>query len=290
MLLENISLGRTVEIFVDRDGYLYRLVSKVENTNPRRVCVSLIASNGRAFMFHPEDEIKLVCREGEQMWEWLGVRPGLAKLDGELVHYFEISNKGQSFNRRNAYRVVIDKEVEIGFFQVPDSAEKSALIPLVKEEYEVVSGELNQSPNTDEDYIADGMLSEGKVIVEKRVRLVPQKDIAPQKVKALVKNISESGTGVYSNFCFQENDSFFMEIPSTYGGLKVKATIVRVTKLLSSPGKYNYYYGCMYSEADKRLIRYIYDVQRKRIRSKREQKDFESSIREKRTSKNLEEE
>ena len=32
MLLENIALGKTMEIYVDRDGYRYRLVSKVEKT------------------------------------------------------------------------------------------------------------------------------------------------------------------------------------------------------------------------------------------------------------------
>ena len=30
MLLENIPLGRTLEIYIDREGYRYRLVSKVE--------------------------------------------------------------------------------------------------------------------------------------------------------------------------------------------------------------------------------------------------------------------
>ena len=29
MLLENIPLGRTLEIYIDREGYRYRLVSKV---------------------------------------------------------------------------------------------------------------------------------------------------------------------------------------------------------------------------------------------------------------------
>ena len=49
MLLENIPLGRTLEIYIDREGYRYRLVSKVEEAKSNQVCVSLIASNGRAF-------------------------------------------------------------------------------------------------------------------------------------------------------------------------------------------------------------------------------------------------
>ena len=51
MLLENIPLGRTLEIYIDREGYRYRLVSKVEEAKSNQVCVSLIASNGRAFQF-----------------------------------------------------------------------------------------------------------------------------------------------------------------------------------------------------------------------------------------------
>ena len=44
MLLENIPLGRTLEIYIDREGYRYRLVSKVEEAKSNQVCVSLIAS------------------------------------------------------------------------------------------------------------------------------------------------------------------------------------------------------------------------------------------------------
>lgn len=47
MLLENIPLGKTLEIFVEREDYRYRLVSKVEDTNAFRVCVTAIASSGR---------------------------------------------------------------------------------------------------------------------------------------------------------------------------------------------------------------------------------------------------
>ena len=33
MLLENISIGRTIEIYIDREGYRYRMTSTVEETN-----------------------------------------------------------------------------------------------------------------------------------------------------------------------------------------------------------------------------------------------------------------
>ncbi len=88
MLLENIALGKTMEIYVDRDGYRYRLVSKVEKTGVKKICLTAIMAGGRAFKFRPEDKIRLVYRSEDQMWEWLNVKAGLAKLDDEPVHYF----------------------------------------------------------------------------------------------------------------------------------------------------------------------------------------------------------
>ncbi|MDE6852256.1 MAG: hypothetical protein K2J67_07175 [Lachnospiraceae bacterium] len=102
MILEKLPLGKTLEIYIDREGYRYRLVSKVEDATGQRVCVTLIAANGRAFQFRDEDEIRIVYRDEDQIWEWPQVKGGLAKLEGTPVHYFDISNPGRSFNRRNA--------------------------------------------------------------------------------------------------------------------------------------------------------------------------------------------
>lgn len=274
MLLENISLGKTIEIYVDREGYRYRLVSKVEQTSVKRICVSAIAANGRAFKFRPEDEIRLVYRDSEQMWEWTKVKAGLAKLDGSPVHYFEIFNRGRSFNRRNAYRVSIDEDAEIGYYDVPDSTEKSALIPLETEEYEVtVDPEGHEEERMDLEEIKNGTLT-----VEKRVRTVPKMDAIPHRVKARIKDISETGMGIYSNEKLQKDDSFFVGIPSSFGILKTKAMIVRSTDVPSDVGKFRYYYGCVYTETDQRLIKYIFDVQRKMIKQHREKKEFESTL------------
>ena len=79
MLLEKIPLGKTLEIFVEREDYQYHLISKVEDTNEFRVCVTAIASHGRYFEFLPTDRIRLVYRDEESMWEWSKVRAGLAE-------------------------------------------------------------------------------------------------------------------------------------------------------------------------------------------------------------------
>ena len=273
MLLENIAPGKTLEIYVDRDGYRYRLVSKVEQTSVRRICVTAITANGRAFAFRPEDDIRLVYRDEEQMWEWLRVKAGIAKLDGELVHYFDIVNKGRSFNRRNAYRVRLDEEVQAGYYDMPDSRSKSALVPLIKEEYEaVVDGKGEEMETEDPE-----QNKTGKVIVEKRVRTIPMPDAVPHRVQVLINDISETGLGIYTNEIFKIEDGFFLGIPSPYGSLKVKASVVRADERPSANRKYKYYYGCIYTESDQKLSRYIFDIQRKQIQKQREKKQFEAS-------------
>ena len=187
MLLENIALGKTMEIYVDRDGYRYRLVSKVEKTGVKKICLTAIMAGGRAFKFRPEDKIRLVYRSEDQMWEWLNVKAGLAKLDDEPVHYFEIVNKGQSFNRRQAYRVNIDADVEIGFYQVPGNRQRLSYVPLVKEEYEAfVDGNGVELEREEDD-------RSGKVFIEKRLRMVPMKEAEERKIRGFVHDISETG-------------------------------------------------------------------------------------------------
>lgn len=273
MLLENIELGKTLEIYVDREGYRYRLVSKVEQTSVRRVCVTAITANGRAFLFRPEDKIRLVYRDDDQMWEWNKVKAGLAKLEDMPVHYFDIANKGRSFNRRNAYRVEINEDVEFGYYVVPGSREKSALIPLVMEEYEVIVDENGQEvENPDE--------NTGKtLLVEKRLRSIPEEGAYPHMIKAHIKDISETGMGMFCNEKLNIDDGFFVSIPSMYGKLRTKAMVIRVDDLKTANRKYRYYYGCIYTESDRRLSKFIFEMQRKYIKRQREQKIFEADER-----------
>lgn len=276
MLLENIELGKTLEIYVDREGYRYRLVSKVEQTSVRRICVTAITANGRAFLFRPEDDIRLVYRDEEQMWEWNKVKAGLAKLENSPVHYFDIVNKGRSFNRRNAYRVEINEDVEFGYYEVPDTREKSALVPLLMEEYEVIVDENGQEvDNPDEN-------TNRTLLVEKRLRSVPKEDAYPHMIKAHIKDISETGMGMFCNEKLNIDDGFFVSIPSTYGKLKTKAMVIRVDDLKAANHRYRYYYGCIYTESDHRLAKFIFEMQRKFIKQQREQKEFEADERAKR--------
>lgn len=274
MLLENIALGKTLEVYVDRDGYRYRLVSKVEKTGVKRVCLTAIMAGGRAFKFRPEDNIRLVYRSEDQMWEWLNVKAGLGKLDDEPVHYFEIVNKGQSFNRRQAYRVTIDADVDIVFYQVPGNRQRLSYVPLVKEEYEALVDVNGVELEREEDSRS------GKIFIEKRLRMVPMKEAVEKKVRGFVHDISETGMGVYSNELLEKDNSFYTRIPSDYGPLLVRCVVVRVDDQVKGNRKYRYYYGCIYEESDQKLIRYIYDIQRKQIQKQRDRREFESSVRE----------
>jgi hypothetical protein len=274
VLLENIALGKTLEVYVDRDGYRYRLVSKVEKTGVKRVCLTAIMAGGRAFKFRPEDNIRLVYRSEDQMWEWLNVKAGLGKLDDEPVHYFEIVNKGQSFNRRQAYRVAIDADVDIVFYQVPGNRQRLSYAPLVKEEYEALVDVNGVELEREEDSRS------GKIFIEKRLRMVPMKEAVEKKARGFVHDISETGMGFYSNELLEKDNRFYTRIPSDYGPLLVRCVVVRVDDQVKGNRKYRYYYGCIYEESDQKLIRYIYDIQRKQIQKQRDRREFESSVRE----------
>lgn len=267
MLLENVPLGRTMEVHVIREDYHYRLVSKVEDVNEHRVCMTAIASNGRFFNFKPEDKISLVYRDKETMWEWNRVKVALAKLDGISVHYFEIRDQGKSINRRDAYRVKLLKEILIGFYTVPGKPQKYAEVPLLSSDEEKLRIEENLSKVKEwERFLPKG----GNLSPEELARLRPVIE-KPTRVPGMIRDISESGAGIFCNVLFQPGDGIFVEIPSSYGKLAVQAQVVRSSKL--SGGQYTYYYGCAITKSDQKLLRYIYDVQRKILKKQSENEE-----------------
>lgn len=243
MILENIPLGKTLEIYIDREGYRYRLVSKVEDASKVRVCVTLIAANGRAFQIRQGDDIRIVYRDDEQIWEWTKVKGGLAKLDGTPVHYFDITNPGHSFNRRNAYRVSLNEEVEVGYYISSESNKKYYDSPF----YEQLSGKGG----------SDGIPG----------TLDPE-SVVPHYVKAMIKDVSETGIGIYTDFEFDTKDGIFLDLPTDYGLLDIKATIIRKDEmhLRVSNSRFKYYYGCVFQRTDRRLIKMIYDIQREKLK------------------------
>ena len=272
MLLENVTIGRIIEIYVDRDGYRYRLTSKIENADSKKVCVTLIASHGKIFKFRPDDRIRLIYRDAEQLWEWDDVKAGLAKSDGVLVHYFEISDKGRSYNRRNAYRVSLGDEILIGYYDVPGSDAKSSDVPTA-----IIYDDKNDKTESDEEKNDEkkSTILNSDIITE---------FVKPIIVEGIVKDVSATGVGICTNTIFKPDDSVFFDIPSPYGRLKVKAQVIRHTALKAITNRYRNYYGCVMTETDKKLIKYIYEIQRKQIKKQKEQQ-YEEKLRRERIRK-----
>lgn len=111
MQIKEMILGRKLEILVDREGYTYRLVSKVEGTAEGSVAVSVIAAKGRMFHFEETDDVTIIYRGEERMWRWDHVKPGLARLEGETVHTFSSREQGKVYNRRESFRVPIGESL-----------------------------------------------------------------------------------------------------------------------------------------------------------------------------------
>lgn len=111
MLIKEMVLGRKLEVLVDREGYNYRLVSKVEGIADNTVAVSAIVAKGRMFHFEEGDDVTIVYRGAERMWKWEHVKTGMARLDGETVHTFSSREQGQIYNRRDSFRVPIGESL-----------------------------------------------------------------------------------------------------------------------------------------------------------------------------------
>lgn len=111
MQIKEMILGRKLEIIVEREGYTYRLVSKVEGTTEVSVAVSAIVAKGRMFHFEETDDVTIIYRGAERMWKWDHVKTGLARLDGETVHTFSSREPGQIYNRRESFRVPIGESL-----------------------------------------------------------------------------------------------------------------------------------------------------------------------------------
>lgn len=266
MLLENVPLGRTMEVHVMREDYHYRLISKVEDVNAHRVCMTAIASNGRFFNFKPDDTVRIVYRDQENMWEWNRVTVALAKLDGIPVHYFQVRDQGRSINRRDAYRVKLLQEALIGFYTIPGKPQKYGEMPLLSKDEEKLRIEENMDKAREwERFLPKG----GKLSPEELARLRPVIE-KPTRVAGMIRDISENGVGFFCNVSFEPGDGIFFEIPSSYGNLPVQAQIVRRSALEDGHSQFSYYYGCGIVKSDQKLLRYIYDVQRKMLKKQSE--------------------
>lgn len=115
MLLKDVKIGKQIELIIQRDGYNYRVISKVEAVDDGKLYIGLIASPKRIFEFLDSDIVSLTYRDNDRMWKWNNVKGSIEELDGEKFHCLSSLEQGESFNRRNAYRVHIMENVTLEY-------------------------------------------------------------------------------------------------------------------------------------------------------------------------------
>lgn len=108
-----MKIGKPLEVLIRREGYDYRIISKIEDVSKDRVCITLIASGKHIFQFLDTDEIDIVYRNNDRMWKWTKVSGDIAELEGEKFHCLRSSNNGVSYNRRDAYRVNLNEKIKL---------------------------------------------------------------------------------------------------------------------------------------------------------------------------------
>lgn len=109
MTAADLRVGQSVEIQLEREGYIYHLLSKVHEAVRNKVYILPITAGAKTFRFEPDDEIKLICRTRERLLAWSNVRGGTEFLEGEKFHVLYADGEAESYNRRNSYRVPYGK-------------------------------------------------------------------------------------------------------------------------------------------------------------------------------------
>lgn len=245
MLIGDVRLGSPLEIYINRDGYNYKIVSKIEEVASDHISVTLIASKNRVFEFKDDDVVDIVYREDEKMWKWKNVRGSVIVLDGEKFHCFETDRPGESYNRRMAYRVYIGEKMVMQYLvhdlvRLKQLKDKEALHSQTVFNYDAGSD----------------------VLKEDCYRYV--------ECDAFLKDISEVGAGIYMDQELMPGDEISFEFESEFGHIACKAVIVR--KLDSHRSSFLYYYGARFTETTRNLTKYIFEMQRKQLRKARDKK------------------
>jgi c-di-GMP-binding flagellar brake protein YcgR len=240
MFLGELMVGKQLEIFIKREGYNYRIKSKIEDAVHGRVCVSLIASGKHVFEFLKTDIVDIVYQNDDRMWKWSNVKGGFTEIKGEMFHSFETSQDGELYNRRNAFRVNMNQLVTI---QYKDMKKKDS------EEDEDTYSDLAKRLGLDIDSALEACYN-------------------IKTYEVVARDISEDGFGFYSNELFSIGDEIGFEFDSSVGTIRCEGVIVRFFE--SRHSLYQYYYGCRFTETNRTLIKYVYEMQRQEIRKAKE--------------------
>ena len=246
MDLSKVRVGSTLEIYIKRDGYNYKIVSKVEYSDGTMIGVAPIASRTQLFKFRDSDKVDIVCKQDEETSKWADVIPGYTVLkNGTKLHTFKPHKEPESFNRRMAFRLDMNMEISISY-------EK----PIYKDENErLLSGTKpaeNPPENSEVDKTLDAALDKINA------------DYCELTAKAFLKDISESGAAISSDVILEKGDVVTFDFPLALEKVSCRAVVVRIK---NGAGKeyYEFYYGLSYVETSSNYVKAFFAEQRKSI-------------------------
>lgn len=233
MLLTEMKIGKPIELLINRDGYRYRLISKIEEVGENCIYISLIATRTKIFKFESTDQVEIIYRLDDRLWKFRKIKGKVDLLDGEKVHCLSGSLQGESYNRRNAYRVFIGEEVPVFQYTLRKDISAQEILKLKSEKEEWKEEDLYEI----------------------------------KKSTGMLKDLSENGIGIFSNEIFEQKTELSIQVPSKYGMLKIKAVVVRTSDEKSD--LYKHFYGCNITESEKYLTKYLFELQREYLQKTR---------------------
>lgn len=241
MNLEELIIGTLIEIYIRRDGFNYKVVSKIENISGNMIAVSPIASSTRFFRFLKDDVVDLVYRKDEKMWKWQNVIPELIVDDsGSKLHGFIVGGDAESFNRRSTYRLSMDRVMTMKYLVQDQENFDNKLV-------------YNKTP---------------ELVIDDAIRLLGGERFHWVDCKCFLKDLSEGGAAIQSDEKLKKGDEITFEIPSEVGMVVCKAVVVRSRR--ETNGYYDFSYGCSFIETSRNFTRFFYETQRRQLQRMRD--------------------
>lgn len=234
MEVQDLKIGRPLEVSITRESFIYHFVSTIEEVEGRTIYVTLITGRtGSVFRFMPGDRVSIIYRLEDRLWQWKNVSGGVELLDGDRVHSFTVrKSQGDPYNRREAYRVFFGEETDFRR-RVPDvekMREYRRQHPEIKD--------ISELQNVEECY---------KTLV----------------IPGLVKDVSETGVGLYSSEKIPEDCELSFVLPTRFGLLDCKCTPVRST--IDTNSMYRYFYGCRITSVSNNIVKILINLQRQQL-------------------------
>ncbi len=238
MEISELKIGTLLEIYIRRDGYNYKVISKVEYVDDQRVGVTPIASRTKLFRFKNSDIVDIVYRLEDKSWKWSKVRAGIATLkDGSKLHVFVPDGKAESYNRRVSYRLPMSKDIMITYEVI---------------QFNSLYDEDKKKGDKTPELTLDKTLSE---ISESYKEMT---------CRAYLRDLSEGGAAIYANVELKKGDVVSFEVP--FGEETVRCRSIVIRKMSGDErGLYAYGYGLSYIETSSNYITYFFSEQRKML-------------------------